>query len=51
VYFKNINSSAITVGLRYEVSPLVVFKLEYEYDETENDDPSDHIYFQIAIGF
>jgi hypothetical protein len=51
VYFKNINSSAITVGLRYEVSPLVVFKLEYEYDETENDDPSNHIYFQIAIGF
>lgn len=51
MYLNNQDISSITVGVRYEVNHMAVVKLEYEYDEKQGQDPYNHMYFQIAIGF
>ena len=51
MYYPATDISSITIGMRYEINHMAVVKLEYEYDEEENHDPYNHIYFQFAIGF
>ncbi len=50
-YFGNENTNSIVGGIRYEVSYLIVFKLEYQYDDIENSGNRNRLSAQIAIGF
>jgi opacity protein-like surface antigen len=51
IYYAKNNSSSILVGLRYEISYLIVVKMEYQYLDSENTGISKILSTQIAIGF
>ena len=50
-YFGNENTTALVGGIRYEISYLIVVKLEYQYVDREVSGNSNRLSAQIAIGF
>ena len=57
MFFKGANTEAFSGGIRYEMSYLTVFKLEYQYKQSLTMAASgpaiytNNISFQIALGF
>jgi hypothetical protein len=50
-YFDAVDTSSIIAGLRYEVSFLIVLKMEYQYIDRDAIGSSSILNTQIAIGF
>ena len=50
-YFGNEDTNAFIGGIRYEITYLIVIKLEYQYTDREMSGNSDRLSAQIAIGF
>jgi hypothetical protein len=51
VYFLDNNTRSFVGGVRYELSYLAVFKLEYQHVKSHMYNNSDNIIFQVAVGF
>jgi hypothetical protein len=51
IYFRKDDTTSIIVGLRLEVSFLVVIKMEYQHLDSELLGMADLLNTQIAIGF
>jgi hypothetical protein len=51
VYFMDNNTRSFVGGVRYELSYLAVFKLEYQHVESHMYTNSDNLIFQVAVGF
>jgi hypothetical protein len=51
IYYKKDDINSIVVGLRYEITFLVVVKMEYQHQNSELNGRSDILNTQIAIGF
>ena len=50
-FFGNQDTQAFIGGIRYEITYLIVVKLEYQYTDREVSGNSDRLSAQIAIGF
>lgn len=50
-YFGNENTNSIVGGIRYEISYLIVVKMEYQYEDRETSGNRNRLSAQIAIGF
>ena len=51
IYFKKDNTTSIIGGFRYEISFLIVVKIEYQHIDSEVQGKRDLLNTQIAIGF
>ncbi|MFI5204013.1 MAG: hypothetical protein ACHQF2_05905 [Flavobacteriales bacterium] len=51
MFFAPNKTNAYAVGIRYEMSYLTSFKLEYQYKKVGNPDFTNNIFLQVAIGF
>lgn len=51
IYYKKDDINSIILGLRYEVTYLVVLKMEYQHQDSELNGRTDILNTQIAIGF
>lgn len=51
VYYMNNNTRSFIAGVRYELSYLAVFKLEYQHIKSHMYSDLDKIVFQVAVGF
>jgi hypothetical protein len=51
VYFADNNMRSFVTGVRYELSYLAVFKLEYQHVKSHMYATSDNLIFQVAVGF
>jgi hypothetical protein len=51
IYYTNNDTSSFLLGLRYEISYLIVVKMEYQFLDTEVSGSNDIVSAQIAIGF
>ncbi len=51
VYFHNHQVQSLVGGLRYELSYLAVFKLEYQRTNHHDTVDADRVIFQVAVGF
>jgi hypothetical protein len=51
VYFMDNNTRSFVGGVRYELSYLAVFKLEYQHINSHMYTTSDNLIFQVAVGF
>jgi hypothetical protein len=51
IFFEKDDTTSFLVGLRYEISYLIVVKMEYQHDDSEVSGNSDVLNAQIAIGF
>ncbi len=51
IYYKKDDIKSMIVGLRYEVTYLVVLKMEYQHQNSEVNGQTDIVNTQIAIGF
>ncbi|HEX8425490.1 hypothetical protein [Hymenobacter sp.] len=51
VYYLDKNTQSFVGGLRYELSYLAVFKLEYQHIKNYRANDSDRVIFQVAVGF
>lgn len=51
IYYNSNDQSSIVVGIRYEISFLIVAKMEYQYIDTEVTGTRSLMNAQIAIGF
>ena len=51
IYFTKNNTTALVVGMRYEINFLAVVKLEYQYTHSELNGINNKVTAQFAIGF
>jgi hypothetical protein len=51
IYYMKNDKSSILAGIRYEISYLIVVKMEYQFLDTEDTGSSNIVSAQIAIGF
>jgi hypothetical protein len=51
VYYMSNNTRSFIGGVRYELSYLAVFKLEYQHIKSHMASNLDNIVFQVAVGF
>ena len=51
IYYNNNDQTSILVGFRYEITYLIVAKIEFQHFDTDNIGKSDLFNAQIAIGF
>ena len=51
ILFTKDNTTALVVGLRYQINYLAVVKLEYQHTKQELEGKDDKITLQVAIGF
>ena len=51
ILFTKPNTNGIVVGVRYEITYLIVAKTEYQHLDRESSPATDRLSFQIAVGF